>query len=140
MKVCLYSFYFSFTGKLAEIDSLLNTQTRTLAVRAHIPNADHKLLPGAFIDITLFLGEKKEVSIIPQTAVVFDAVGNYVYKVVDKKAVKTPIKLGDRLGERVIVTEGLKAGDTVIVTGQNKIQNGMSVNGSTISDKTGKAG
>jgi membrane fusion protein (multidrug efflux system) len=122
----LYSGKF-FTGKLAEIDSLLSSKTRTLAVRAHIPNADHKLLPGAFVDVKLFLGEKQDVLTVPQTAVVFDASGNYVYKLLDKKAIKTPVKLDTRLGERVIIKEGLKVGDIVIIAGQVKLHDGSSV-------------
>jgi len=116
-----------FTGKLTEIDSLLSTKTRTLAVRAYIPNQDHKLLPGAFVDITLLFGDKQDVLFVPQTAIIFDAAGNYVYKVVDKKAVKTMVKLDARAGDRVIVKEGLKAGDVIVTSGQNKLHDGSAV-------------
>jgi membrane fusion protein, multidrug efflux system len=116
-----------FTGKLAAIDSFISSTTRTLAVRAHIPNQDHKLLPGAFVDVKLFFGDKQDVLLVPQTAIVFDASGNYVYKVIDNKAVKAIVKLDTRLGERVVIKEGLKLGDIVIIAGQVKLYDGAPV-------------
>lgn len=110
-----------FTGKVFAIDPLLNQNTRTISVRGVVPNDADELLPGAFAEVTLFTSKPQEAIKIPQTAVVHDAAGNYVYRYVDGKAVKTLVSLGARDQQSVMVLNGLRAGDVVITAGQLKI-------------------
>jgi len=117
-----------FKGKVVAIDSLVNQNTRSIKVRAEVANKDKKLLPGAFAEVVLFVGSAKQVVKVPQTATIYDPNGNYVYKVVDGKAVKALVTLGARDDQNVIVQSGLVAGDTVITAGQLKIpQEGAAV-------------
>lgn len=117
-----------YRGKIAAIDSKIDPATRNLDLEALIQNKDNKLLPGAFIEVTLHLGKPHLTKIIPQTAIEYSPTGAYVYLIVDKKAKKTKIKLGKKLSNnQVIVTDGLKAGDVVVTAGQIKLHEGSAV-------------
>jgi membrane fusion protein, multidrug efflux system len=111
----------TFTGTVYAFESAVDPNTRTLSVRAYIPNPQEKLLPGNFVDITLFSGKKTPTVTIPQIAVVTSAEGNYVYKIVNNKAVQTNVSLGERRGDIIAVLQGLNSGDEVITAGQIKI-------------------
>lgn len=110
-----------FAGRLQAIDPLVSQKTRSFTVRATIPNKDEKLLPGTFADVTLFTSGEKQIIKIPQTAIVYDPQGNYVYKVVGGKAAKALVTLGERDASSVVVQSGLNDGDTVVTAGQMKI-------------------
>src|SRR5262249_47463394 len=58
----------SFEGRIYAMDSLIDPTTRTLAARAKISNPEKKLLPGAFVEVSLFAGQKQTVAVVPQTA------------------------------------------------------------------------
>lgn len=111
----------TFEGNVYAIDPLIDATTRSLKVRATIPNKSEKLLPGSFVEVNLLVGKKTQVIKIPQSAVVYDSEGNYVYKVVDGAAKKQIVSLGDRDGKDVVVKKGILAGDIVVTAGQIKI-------------------
>lgn len=110
-----------FKGKVVAIDPLVNQSTRSIKVRAEIANKDKKLLPGAFAEVILFVGSAKQVIKIPQTAIIYDPNGNYVYKVIDNKAVKAMVTLGARDDKNIVIQNGLVVGDVVVTAGQLKI-------------------
>jgi membrane fusion protein (multidrug efflux system) len=116
-----------FKGKVYAFDSQIDLTTRSLGVRATLPNKDHRLLPGAFVEVTLQTGTPKPLVTIPETAVSFEADGAYVYRVIDNKAVKTFIKLGARKPDSVAVISGLAKEDKIITAGSLKVVNGMPV-------------
>ena len=111
----------AFSGSVYAFESTVDPNTRTLSMRANIPNPQQKLMPGSFVDIILYAGKKTPTVIIPQVAVITSAQGQFVYKIVNNKAVETKIMLGERRGEEVAVLQGLKAGDIVVTAGQLKI-------------------
>lgn len=110
-----------FTGKLIAIDPLIDKNTRGLKLRAEISNPDKKLLPGAFAEISISIGNPEKIIKIPQTAIVYDPNGNYVYKVVNNKAVQAIVELGERDTSDIIITKGLEIGDEIVTAGQLKI-------------------
>jgi membrane fusion protein, multidrug efflux system len=110
-----------FTGKITAIDPLINESTRTLSIRAMLPNKDERLLPGSFAEISVAIGEGKDIIKVPQTAVVLDPSGNYIYRIIDGKAVKTPITTGTRDADSFVINSGLKVGDMIVTVGQLKI-------------------
>jgi membrane fusion protein (multidrug efflux system) len=116
----------TFQGTVSAVDTAVDINTRTVAVRAHIPNPNGKLLPGSFVQVTLDAGGTKMLVSIPQVAVVYNANGNYVYKVVNGKAIKTSIKILQENKHQVAVT-GLNNGDVVVTQGQLKIHDGANV-------------
>jgi len=111
----------NFEGKVFAFDPLVNSTSRTINVRGVIPNKDKKLLPGAFAQVILFAGSQDKIINIPQTAVVFSPDGNYVYRVINDHAVKTPVELGERSQQKIVVIKGLQEGDVIVTVGQLKI-------------------
>lgn len=128
----------TFTGTVTAFNSAVDMSTRTLEMRAETPNKDGLLIPGSFADVTLFVGPTRPVIEIPKTALIYSSQGPFVYKVVQNKAVKTPVSLGEVYDKTVIVEKGLAAGDKVITAGQLKIQDGMPVTTQAANTKTNK--
>lgn len=125
-----------FKGKIIAINSKVDQVTRSIAVRATVPNDDSRLYPGLFADVSVILPQKLNVITIPQTAITYSLHGNSVYVVTkskDKKgkAVLTVthkfVTLGDRRGNIVAIKKGIKVGDVVVTSGQLKLHNGARV-------------
>jgi membrane fusion protein (multidrug efflux system) len=117
----------TFTGKVEAIESLINQNNRTLNIRASVPNKEEKLLPGGFAETILQFGLVQQLIIVPQTAVVYAPDGTYIFKVVDGKAKRVAVTLGERDADSVVVKSGIKAGDVIVVAGQLKLHDGASV-------------
>ncbi len=113
----------TFSGQIEATESLINPNNRTLGVRANVPNSSGKLIPGGFVNVVVQFS-KQQVITIPQTSIVYDPDGSYVYKVVGDKAEKTKIVLGAKDSDNVEVRSGLKVGDVVVTAGQLKIYPG----------------
>ena len=130
-KVKVFSYAYpndNYEGKVYAFNSVIDAKTRSLDMRASLPNLEHKLIPGSFVEITLFVGEPQQVIIIPQTAIVYSPSGNYVYRTLNGKAVKTKVVLGRKLTDnKNIVIKGLKSGESIIDGGQLKIHDGSDI-------------
>jgi len=122
-----------FTGKIATIDPKIDPATRNVAVRATLPNADRKLLPGMFATADISTGVAQRYITLPQTEITFNPYGNMVYVVqegTDPKGQKgligrqTVVTTGLTRGDQIAVLKGLKEGDVVVSTGQTKLQSG----------------
>ena len=117
-----------YEGKIYAFNSKIDPNSRMLGVRAHIPNKDHALIPGTFVEVTVHLGKAQQPIIIPQTAILYSLEGSYVYLMKNHKAIKTQITLGQKLdNNRVIVTKGLQVGDPIIFGGQEKLHDNAAV-------------
>lgn len=104
-------------GKVYAIEPGINAATRTLQIRALAPNADNALLPGSFAKIKLALNTLQNAILIPNEAVVPVLKGKIVYIQKDGKAKEVKVEAGTRTDENIVITSGLKAGDTVLTTG-----------------------
>jgi membrane fusion protein (multidrug efflux system) len=114
-------------GKLSAVDRQIDQKTGTLRVDALFPNPGNLLRPGFFAKMRVPVRLDVGALLIPQRAV-NELQGSYqVATVVDGKAVIKPVELGEKLGSMWLVKSGLKAGDTVIVEGIQKVRQGMSV-------------
>jgi len=129
-----------YKGKITAIDSKVNQDTRNMSIQAEIQNPKLKLRPGMYINVHVMLPQQEQVITIPQTAISFNPYGDYVY-VVNKgtKTIKGQkltgefvkqvfITPGQTRGGQVAVLKGLKAGDTVVTSGQLKLQPDSRVN------------
>ncbi|UUE11932.1 efflux RND transporter periplasmic adaptor subunit [Dickeya zeae] len=126
-----------FTAKVSTIDPRIDRETRNIAIQALLPNADQSLKSGMYATARLTLPASNDAIVLPQTAIQTSASGDSVVLVqsVDVqgigKTVAVPVITGRRLGEEVVVTQGVKAGDIVVTAGQNRLPPGAVVKIST---------
>ena len=117
----------TFTGKITAMNAKLNSSTRTLDIRAEIPNKDKSLMPGMFANINVIVPTKSNVLTIPQMAVQYSPFGDTVFVVQNGKAAQRYITLGEQRGAEIEVTRGLSANETIVSVGAEKLQNGAAV-------------
>ncbi|HXH03960.1 MAG TPA: efflux RND transporter periplasmic adaptor subunit [Candidatus Competibacteraceae bacterium] len=117
----------SFEGEVYAIDPQVDVNGRSLLLRARIPNADGRLRAGLFARVNLILERRADALLIPESALVPQGDKQFVYRVVDGKALFTEVAAGRRQGAEVEITSGLSAGDQVVTAGQLKIRDGMPV-------------
>jgi multidrug efflux system membrane fusion protein len=115
-------------GTLAFVDNAIDRSTGAVTLKARVPNADGALWPGQFVQVALELDVEVNAVTIPAQAVVQVADAYFVFTVdADGKVRRTPVRLGRQAGLRVLITEGLQGGEQVIVDGQQRIADGMTV-------------
>ncbi|MBN9682620.1 MULTISPECIES: efflux RND transporter periplasmic adaptor subunit [unclassified Corallococcus] len=126
----------SFEGELTTINPEVELSSRNVRMRATVPNADGRLLPGMFASVEVLSDASEQVVAIPATAVLFAPYGDSVFTLSEGKdaAGKTAllarqqfVRLGERRGDYVAVTAGLKPGQTVVSSGVFKLKNGAAV-------------
>jgi membrane fusion protein (multidrug efflux system) len=118
--------------------------TRSIKLRASLPNKETKLLPGMFARVTVDLPGKHDVVVAPESAIVHASYGDSVFVVEDRKddtgaVVKTPdgavakvarqqfVKLGERRGDFVVLLGGVTAGQELVSSGAFKLRNGAPI-------------
>jgi membrane fusion protein (multidrug efflux system) len=116
-------------GKLNFLASSIDTTLGTQQLRAEFANKDGRLLPGQFVRIRLIAGDKANVFLVPQSAVLQTEQGNLVMTADgENKVAPRPVKTGDWFGKDWVVLDGLKDGDKVIVDNLMKLKPGIPVN------------
>jgi membrane fusion protein (multidrug efflux system) len=116
-----------FTGKIIALNSALDSATRTLQMRAELPNKNKLLMPGMFADIQVIVPSTKNVLTVPQMAIQYSPFGNTVFVVQNGKAVQRYVTVGEQRGADMEITRGLSDNETVVSVGGNKLQNGTAV-------------
>ncbi|KDN97744.1 efflux RND transporter periplasmic adaptor subunit [Pseudomonas donghuensis] len=144
----------NFPGTLSAINPKVEDSTRNVQVRATLANPDGKLLPGMFTSLQVLLPDPQLQVVVPESAVTYTLYGNSVYVAVAKKPEKaedakpqaTPegqatliaerrfVETGERRDGLVVISKGLKAGETVVTAGQLKLTQGAPI--SISPDKT----
>ncbi|MEZ5442395.1 MAG: efflux RND transporter periplasmic adaptor subunit [Lysobacterales bacterium] len=117
----------AFVGAVYAIDPVVDPVSRTVALRASFDNPAGELKPGMFARVGIELGRQAQALWIPEEALVPGVQQTTVFKVVDGRAVSTPVQTGLREPGKVQVTAGLSAGDRVVTAGQIKIGDGAPV-------------
>ena len=116
-------------GKIDFIDVTVDTKTDGQIVRAEFPNADETLTDGQTLRVVIEAKNPASVLAVQQAAIALDQTGPFVFVVNDKNVVEQrSIKVGVSRDGLTGVESGLKAGDKVIVQGQQKVRPGMTVN------------
>ncbi len=116
----------NFTGKVFAFESALDQRTRSIKVRAKVPNEKNILVPGSFAEITLYT-KKESAIVIPETGILYATDSPYVYIVKDQHAYKRKVTLGVRRDNLVTVKQGLQPGETVVTGGLMQLINGSKV-------------
>ncbi len=113
---------FPHQGKVDFVDNALNPETGTIRARAVLPNPDGVFTPGLFARVRLLGESQTDALLIHEQAVLTDQDRRYVYIAGQKgMAERHDVKLGPHVEGLVVVEDGLKAGDKVIVNGMTKI-------------------
>ena len=115
------------------LDIQVDTTTDTVAVRAQVPNPEGLLIPGGVVGVTVERGAPRSALVVPQSAVQLDQAGRYVLVVDEAKKVELRrVTTGAEQGSDVVVTDGLKEGELVIVEGIQKVRPGQVVTASVV--------
>jgi membrane fusion protein (multidrug efflux system) len=135
-----------FEGRIVALNPKVEITTRNVQVRAELANPGERLLPGMFADLQVLLPSEEPKVVVPETAITYTLYGNSVlvvkegqppepedgaeararsepYLVVERRFVKT----GERRDARVVILEGLEAGEQVVIAGQLKLDSGAHV-------------
>ncbi len=116
-------------GDLYFLDNAVAAGAGTIKARGVTPNADHLLLPGSFVKVRLVLDIIKGAKLVPGQAVQVSQAGPFVFVVKgDNTLEQRPVKPGQRQGDLVVIEEGLKDGENVVVSGQLALAPQMKVN------------
>ena len=124
-------------GKITAINSEVDAATRNIRIQATLGNPQERLRPGMFVNVAVVLPVQEKVLIIPETAVLHAPYSDSVFVVEERqiegdgqpaKVVRQQfVRLGEKQGDFIDVTSGLKAGETVVSTGVFKLRNGQTV-------------
>jgi membrane fusion protein (multidrug efflux system) len=117
----------AYDGKVYAINPLLDANGRSIVIRAQVPNRDGKLRPGMFARVRLFTSDNRDSVVIPEEALFPVGDDKYVYKVVDGKAQRQKVEIGQRREGRVEIMNGLARDDVVVTAGVIKLREGVAV-------------
>jgi multidrug efflux pump subunit AcrA (membrane-fusion protein) len=125
----------NFRGRISEISPVVNTSSRTMMIKVNVDNPGDRLKAGMFANVKIITEEKDGVITVPENAVIQRSGQNFVYTVQPdpsdasaKIAKRTPVSLGLNVDNIYEITDGLAAGDEVIVRGQTTLTDGSRVN------------
>jgi membrane fusion protein, multidrug efflux system len=117
------------TGTLSFLDNSVSSQSGTAMLRATIPNPDRFLWPGQYVNVTLTLNVLKGALVVPSQTVQIGGIGTYLFAVAPDNTVQQRlVTQGVRYQDLVVVSRGVKPGETVVVEGQIALANGTKVN------------
>jgi membrane fusion protein (multidrug efflux system) len=115
-----------FSGKITSIDSRVDSQTRTLKVRAQIPNIEHELRAGMLLNLNI-IRNVEQILQVPESAVIPIEDKHFVFVVKEGVASRKQLSIGRRQAGVVEVTGGIDVGTHVVVEGALKLRDGSQV-------------
>lgn len=115
-------------GELTFVDNAVDMTTGTIQLKATFPNADARLWPGQFVQISIQLNELTEVVCVPSQAVQNGQNGQFIFVVKADSTVEVrAVKTGITYKGNTAILSGLKAGETVVTDGQLRLAPGIAV-------------
>lgn len=115
-------------GALTFINNAVDTSTGTIQLKASFGNADGRLVPGQFVNVSMTLETLKEALVVPSQAVQTGQAGSYVFVVKpDKTVEQRMIQLGPTVNAKSVIMKGLAAGERVVTDGQLRLFPGARV-------------
>jgi membrane fusion protein (multidrug efflux system) len=121
-----------FLGVVYFISPALDQDSRRLALKAWVPNAEGRLRPGMFARVELEVERTEQALLVPESAIANDASGPYVWRLTPESlAERASVELGTRREGQVVILSGLAAGDTIVTSGTHKVYEGGGVESHT---------
>ena len=117
----------TFQGKVFAINPLVDTNGRSIVIRAMVKNTEARLRPGMFARVRLLFSDERDSVAVPEQSLIPVGDEQYLFKVVDGRAQRAKVEIGQRREGQVEVLRGLTAGDVVVTAGQLKLRDGLLV-------------
>jgi multidrug efflux system membrane fusion protein len=115
-------------GVLDVINNQIDQASGTIRLKARFDNKDHKLWPGAFVQVHVVVKTEPDASAVPSEAVQHGPDGPYVWLIAsDQTAHRQPIEVGAIQDDQTVISNGVKAGDRIVVTGQYGLTQGARI-------------
>jgi membrane fusion protein, multidrug efflux system len=115
-------------GELTVVDNQVDQKTGSVRMKATFPNADHKLWPGAFVNVHLETDIRKNVITVPSVAIQHGLDGVFVFLIKPDNTVEhRPVTVGSIAGDLTLIESGLNDGDRVVTDGYARLTEGMKV-------------
>lgn len=117
------------TGEIVFLDNRIDPATGSITLRAQFPNAKRLLVDGAFVQVSIEAPRAVSRIVIPQAALQRDQKGDFVLIVGAQQTVEQRhVTTGEQIGTEIVITDGLLAGESVIVEGLQRVRPGLAVN------------
>jgi membrane fusion protein (multidrug efflux system) len=117
----------TYHGEIYAIERRVDVTTRTILVRAILPNSDGQLIPGSFANVECPLSSAGSAILVPSETVVPGTKGKTVFVAVDGKAQSRMITVGTRTQSEVQIVDGLAPGDQLIISNIQQLRDGLKV-------------
>lgn len=117
----------TYAGRVFAINPLVDAAGRAIVIRAQVKNTDTALRPGMFARVRLFTRTVEDARVLPEQALVPQGEDQYVFRIVDGKAARAKVTVGQRRDGMVEIVDGVAAGDLVVTAGQLKLRDGAPV-------------
>jgi membrane fusion protein (multidrug efflux system) len=116
-----------FEGRVLAVNPLVDAAGRAVVIRAQVKNQDSTLRPGMFARVRLITKDVAEALMVPEQALVPQGSDQFVFKVVDNRAVRAKVDVGQRRDGKAEIVSGVAAGDVVVTAGQQRLRDGAPV-------------
>lgn len=118
---------YRWTGTIEALNPSMDVDSRNILVRAKIDKPYTNLVPGMYVNVAATTSALKPTLVIPQQAVLYNPYGDSVYVYQNGKVQQRSLSLGNRMGNDIVVLKGLQKGEQIVVSGQQKLFNDMTV-------------
>lgn len=117
----------SFEGTIYALDPTVDVNGRAVRIRARVPNPEGRLSPGLFARIQIIVEHRNDAVLVPEAAVYAEGGKTYVFRIVDGRAQRVEVAVGQRRPGTVEIRTGLGPQDTVVTAGHQRLRNGSLV-------------
>lgn len=117
----------TFQGRVFAINPLVDTNGRSIVIRAMVKNTEARLRPGMFARVRLLFSDERDTVAVPEQSLIPVGDDQYLFKVVDGRAQRFKVDIGQRREGQVEILQGLTAGEVVVTAGQLKLRDGVQV-------------
>jgi len=116
-----------YSGRVYAVNPQLDTAGRAVVLRAQMDNHGGALKPGMFARVRLTLADTGDTVVVPEQSVAMQGEEQIMFKVVDGRAMRTKVEVGQRRDGKVEIVEGIGSSDTIVVAGWQRLRDGAAV-------------